>query len=80
MARGLLFQLMRIPSHPNQIMKPPRKGRLTRELVVVLLVKLVLIVTIKLVYFSDAENPDSEDVAKALLAAVPRPIERNATP
>lgn len=71
---------MQIWSRSSQIMKMPRKSRLARELVVVLLVKLALIVTIKLVYFSDTEKPDSEDVAKALLAAAPRPIERNAHP
>jgi hypothetical protein len=80
MARRLLCELMQIGSHPSLIMKIPRKGRLTRELVVVLLVKLALIVTIKLVYFSDAEKPDSADVAKALLAASPRPTERNDHP
>lgn len=45
---------------------------LTREITLLLLVKLVLIVTIKLVFFSDAEKPASEAVAQALLSA-PQP-------
>jgi hypothetical protein len=51
---------------------------LTREITVLLLVKLVLIVTIKLVFFSDAQKPDSDAVAQALLsvhAVQPQPEE-----
>jgi hypothetical protein len=41
---------------------------LTREITVLLLVKLVLIVTLKLVFFSDAQKPASDAVAQALLS------------
>ncbi len=76
----LLSELIQKRSHPSLIMKLLRKGRLSRELALVLAVKLVLIVTIKLVYFNDAKEPDSAAVAQALLAAPPHPLERNATP
>ena len=42
---------------------------LARELMLVLAVKLALIVAIKLVFFSDAVKPDSEDVARAVLSS-----------
>ena len=68
MARGLLLLTYRNPNPARLIMKPLPQGSLTRELAVVLAVKLVLITTIKLVYFSDAEKPGSEGVAQALLS------------
>jgi hypothetical protein len=49
---------------------------LTRELMVVLAIKLALIVTLKLVFFSDAVKPGSEEVARALLASQ-TPAQRN---
>lgn len=61
-------------------MKLLPKGRLTRELSLVLAVKLVLIITIKLVYFSDAEKPGSEGVAQAMLSRTQPAIDRNTTP
>jgi len=42
---------------------------LARELTLVLAVKLALIVTLKLVFFSDAVKPDSGEVARALLSS-----------
>jgi len=50
---------------------------LSRELMLVLVVKLALIVTIKLVFFSDAVKPGSEEVARALLAT---PAQRSSAP
>lgn len=50
-------------------MKRLWKGPLSRELMLVLAVKLALIVAIKLVFFSDAVKPDSEDVARAVLSS-----------
>ena len=44
---------------------------LARELMLVLALKLVLIVGIKLVFFSDAVKPGSEDVARAVLSSPP---------
>lgn len=41
---------------------------LARELIIVLVVKLVLIISIKIVFFSDPAKPGSEGTAKALLA------------
>jgi len=58
-------------------MKRFRQRPLTRELTVVIVVKLALIITLKLVFFSDAVKPDSEEVARALLAA---PAQRNPAP
>jgi hypothetical protein len=52
-------------------MKRLRPQRLTRELIWVLAVKLALIVTIKLVFFSDAVKPSSDAVARALLSTQP---------
>ncbi len=49
-------------------MKRLWQGPLSRERMLVLAVKLVLIVAIKLVFFSDAVKPDSEDVARAVLS------------
>lgn len=48
-------------------MKLLAQRSLTREITLLLLVKLVLIVTLKLVFFSDAEKPASDAVAQALL-------------
>ena len=76
----LLGELIKKHSPPSQIMKLFSKGRLSRELALVLAVKLVLIVTIKLVYFNDANEPDSERVAQALLAAPAHAPERIAQP
>ena len=47
------------------VFKPPR---LRREVAAILVVKLVLIVSIKLAFFSDAEKPGSAGTASALLA------------
>ena len=41
---------------------------LARELVIILVVKLALIISIKIVFFSDATDPGSEGTARALLA------------
>ena len=41
---------------------------LARELMLVLALKLALIVALKLVFFSDAVKPGSEEVARVLLA------------
>ena len=41
---------------------------LTRELIIVLVIKLALIISIKIVFFSDPANPGSEGTARALLA------------
>jgi hypothetical protein len=57
-------------------MKRNRPIRLRRELALILTVKLLLIVAIKLVYFSDAVKPGSDDVARALLSAS-TPAQRN---
>lgn len=40
-----------------------------REIVAILIVKLILIVAIKLAFFSDAKKTDSEMVTAALLSA-----------
>ncbi len=40
-----------------------------REIVAILIVKLILIVAIKLAFFSDAKKPDSEAVSAALISA-----------
>ncbi len=50
-------------------MKRLWQGPLSRELTLVLAVKLALIVAIKLVFFSDAVKPGSEDVARAVLSS-----------
>lgn len=53
-------------------MRPSAKPlSLRKEIAAILIVKLVLIVTIKLVFFSDAEKPGSEGAAAAILAAQP---------
>ncbi|MGQ9685158.1 MAG: cytochrome oxidase putative small subunit CydP [Thiobacillaceae bacterium] len=46
---------------------PFRLGPLGREIALVLIIKLILIVTIKLVFFSDPLRPGSEETARALL-------------
>lgn len=46
------------------------KRPLARELTIVLVVKLVLIIGIKIVFFSDPFRPGSEGTAKALLTPV----------
>jgi nitric oxide reductase large subunit len=60
-------------------MKRLRQRPLTRELMWVIAVKVVLIVTIKLVFFSDAVKPDSDEVARALLTQ-PSPAQRSSNP
>jgi hypothetical protein len=56
-------------------MKPSNKPRsLRKEITAILIVKLFLIVTIKLAFFSDAEKPGSEGVAVAILATQPADI------
>lgn len=47
----------------------PRRPSLTRELALVLAVKVALIIAIKLVFFSDPLRPGDGDVAQALLSA-----------
>lgn len=42
--------------------------RLRRELMLLLGIKLILIITIKLVFFSDPLRPDDDRVARALLS------------
>ncbi len=42
---------------------------LARELVIIIVVKLAIIVSIKIVFFSDPANPGSEGTARALLAS-----------
>lgn len=53
-------------------MKRIWKTPLGREISLILLVKLGLIVTLKLVFFSDAVKPDSTGVARALLESPAR--------
>jgi hypothetical protein len=54
----------------NHNMKRLWQRPLTRELVIILVVKVVLIVSIKIVFFSEPAKPGSEGTAKALLAPV----------
>ena len=54
-----------------------RKHPLTRELMWVLAIKLALIVTIKLVFFSSAVKPGSDEVARALLTPPSSTVQRN---
>ncbi len=58
-------------------MKITRLSPLGREIAFLLLLKLVLIVIIKLVFFSDPLRPGVEGTSRALLN--PSQIERNAT-
>lgn len=44
-----------------------RLGPLGREIALVLIIKLVLIIAIKLIFFSDPLRPGSEGTARALL-------------
>lgn len=53
------------------------KHPLTRELMLIIAVKLVLIVTIKLVFFSSAVKPGSDEVARALLTHPSSTVQRN---
>jgi hypothetical protein len=56
-------------------MKPSSKPRsLRKEITAILIVKLILIVTIKLAFFSDARKPGSEGAAAAILATQPTDI------
>lgn len=48
-------------------MKRIWQSPLGREITLILLIKLVLIIGIKLVFFSDAVKPGSDGVARALL-------------
>jgi hypothetical protein len=54
---------------PPQPDVPRQAASLRREIVLILVLKLALIVTLKLVFFSNAVKPDSDRVAAALLAA-----------
>lgn len=58
-------------------MKTAKPGLLGREIALLLLVKLVLIVTIKVAFFSDPLRPGTEGTARALLN--PSQIERTAS-
>lgn len=57
-------------------MKPLKLSPFGREIALLLMIKLVLIITIKVVFFSDPVKPGSEGTAQALLNHPP--IERNA--
>lgn len=46
----------------------PSRPSLTRELSIVLAVKLALLIAIRLLFFSDALRPESDAVARVLLA------------
>lgn len=58
-------------------MKHARLGPLGREIAFLLVLKLVLIIIIKVVFFSAPLRPGTEGTARALLN--PPQIERNAT-
>lgn len=47
--------------------QPFRLGPLGREIALVLIIKLILIIAIKLIFFSDPLRPGSEGTARALL-------------
>ncbi len=54
-------------------MKPLRHRPLARELLLIVAVKIVLIVALKLAFFSDPPRPDGAATARALLASEPAP-------
>lgn len=59
----------KVPLSPPQPDVPRQAASLRREIALILVLKLALIVTLKLVFFSNAVKPDSDRVAAALLAA-----------
>jgi hypothetical protein len=61
-------------------MKALRNRPLTRELLIVVAIKIMLIVTIKIVFFSDPIRPDSDAVARALLSSAPTHVEGKSHP
>lgn len=60
--------------------RPSRGQSLRREIVAILAVKLVLILAIKLAFFSDAVKPGSEGAAAALLGPAPAAIPTRSAP
>lgn len=56
-------------------MKTLRPSRLGREIAVLLTIKLILIIAIKVTFFSSPVKPGTEGTAQALLS--PHPTERN---
>ncbi len=57
----------------GDLMKRLWQRPLTREIVLVLIVKLVLIIAIKFTFFSDPVRPGTEGTARALLCATTPP-------
>jgi 3-hydroxymyristoyl/3-hydroxydecanoyl-(acyl carrier protein) dehydratase len=58
---------------PGVLVKHLWQRPLAREIILVLSVKLILIIAIKLAFFSDPVRPGSEGTARALLSATPTP-------